>query len=69
LAGERIHNGVIAQGRCDLAPRQAEIQQFGAVFRQHYVAGLQIPMYYAGSMRSVERIGYLNAISQNLRQR
>jgi hypothetical protein len=30
--------------------------------------GFKIPMYYAGSMRSVECIGDLNAISQSLRQ-
>ena len=58
---------LIGRGRRAMAFCQTEIQQFGAVFRQHDVARLQISMYYAGAMRSIQRIGDLNAVSQNIR--
>jgi hypothetical protein len=42
------------------------IQQLRAGFRQHDVAGLQIPVNHGVLMRGVERVRDLNGILQHL---
>jgi hypothetical protein len=47
--------------------RQSEIEQLGAGFRQHDVAGLQVPMRHAVAVRLVEGAGNLGPVLKHLR--
>jgi hypothetical protein len=53
---------LIARDRCAQPLRQAEIEEFGAVFRKHDIARLQVAMYYAGAMCAIERIGDFDSV-------
>ena len=65
----RSESGTFGRSYLLLQFRQTEIEQLRAGLRQHDVAGLQIAVRYAFSVRLVQRIGNLDRVLQHLLQR
>ena len=60
------HRGVADRAAAGQCLRQAEVEQLRTGLRQHHVARLEIAMDDAVPVRAVERVGDLDAVSQNL---